>query len=94
MQSRCCRGKGIAFVFVRFKKIRITHHKTFKAVIGRGKSSTGWFYGCVVLYLVVIPRNREEPEFSLSSMRNFYHCRQSPMGHGCIGVNANSTPLR
>lgn len=49
MQSRCGRGKGIAFVdstsLCVCKNIRIPRHKTFKDVAGRGKSSTGWFYG-------------------------------------------------
>ncbi len=49
MQSRCGEGKGIAFVdstsLCVCKNIRIPRHKTFKDVAGRGKSSTGWFYG-------------------------------------------------
>ena len=49
MQSRCGKGKGIAFVdstpLCACKNIRIPRHKTFKDVAGRGKSSTGWFYG-------------------------------------------------
>ena len=49
MQSRCGEGKGIAFVdstsLCVCKNIRIPRHKTFKNVAGRGKSSTGWFYG-------------------------------------------------
>lgn len=49
MQSRCGTGKGIAFVdstpLCVCKNIRIPRHKTFKDVAGRGKSSTGWFYG-------------------------------------------------
>jgi len=49
MQSRCGKGKGIAFVdstsLCVCKNIRIPRHKTFKDVAGRGKSSTGWFYG-------------------------------------------------
>ena len=49
MQSRCVKGKGIAFVdstsLCVCKNIRIPRHKTFKDVAGRGKSSTGWFYG-------------------------------------------------
>jgi Transposase DDE domain len=49
MQGRCGKGKGIAFVdstpLCVCKNIRIPRHKTFKEVAGRGKSSTGWFYG-------------------------------------------------
>ena len=49
MQSRCGKGNGIAFVdstpLCVCKNIRIPRHKTFKEVAGRGKSSTGWFYG-------------------------------------------------
>ena len=49
MQSRCGKGKGIAFIdstsLCVCKNIRIPRHKTFKDVAGRGKSSTGWFYG-------------------------------------------------
>ena len=49
MQSRCGTGKGIAFIdstsLCVCKNIRIPRHKTFKDVAGRGKSSTGWFYG-------------------------------------------------
>ena len=49
MQSRCGMGKGIAFIdstsLCVCKNIRIPRHKTFKDVAGRGKSSTGWFYG-------------------------------------------------
>jgi hypothetical protein len=49
MQSRCGKGKGIAFVYSTplcvCTNIRIPPHKTFKDVAGRGKSSTGWFYG-------------------------------------------------
>ena len=49
MQSRCGKGKGIAFVdstpLCVCKNIRIPRHKTFKDVAGRAKSSTGWFYG-------------------------------------------------
>jgi len=49
MQSRCGKGEGIAFIdstsLCVCKNIRIPRHKTFKDVVGRGKSSTGWFYG-------------------------------------------------
>ena len=49
MQSRCGKGKGIAFIdstpLCVCKNIRIPRHKTFKEVAGRGKPSTGWFYG-------------------------------------------------
>lgn len=56
MQQRCTSGKGIAFVDSTplrvCKNRRIPRHKTFKEVAGRGKSSTGWFYG-FKLHLVV-----------------------------------------
>ena len=49
MQNRCGKGNGIAFVdptpLCVCKNIRIPRHKTFKDVAGRGKPSTGWFYG-------------------------------------------------
>jgi len=49
MQSRCSKGKGIAFVDSTplrvCKNLRIPHHKTFVNEAGRSKSSTGWFYG-------------------------------------------------
>ena len=49
MQTRCGKGKGIAFVDSTplrvCKNLRIPRHKTFKEVAQRGKSSTGWFYG-------------------------------------------------
>ena len=52
MQSRCGKGKGIAFIdstsLCVCKNIRIPRHKTFKDVAGRGKSSTGWFYNLKV----------------------------------------------
>jgi hypothetical protein len=56
MQSRYGKGKGIEFIdstsMCVYKNIRIPRHKTFKDMAGRGKSSTGWFYG-FKLYLVV-----------------------------------------
>jgi hypothetical protein len=49
MQSRCGRSQGIAFIdstpLAVCKNIRIPRHKTFRGQAGRGKSSTGWFYG-------------------------------------------------
>lgn len=49
MQSRCGKSKGIAFVdstpLCVCENIRIPRHKTFAEQAGRGKSSTGWFYG-------------------------------------------------
>jgi hypothetical protein len=56
MQSRCGKGKGIAFIDSTplrvCENIRIPRHKTFKDVAGRGKSSTGWFYGFKLHLLV------------------------------------------
>ena len=56
MQSRCGKSKGIAFVdstpLCVCKNIRIPRHKTFAEQAGRGKSSTGWFYG-FKLHLIV-----------------------------------------
>lgn len=49
MQSRCKTHRTIAFVDSTplrvCKNLRIPRHKTFKLQAGRGKSSTGWFYG-------------------------------------------------
>ena len=49
MCSRCGKSEGIAFVdstpLCVCKNIRIPRHKTFADQAGRGKSSTGWFYG-------------------------------------------------
>lgn len=49
MESRCATSDGIAFVdstsLCVCENIRIPRHKTFAAEAGRGKSSTGWFYG-------------------------------------------------
>jgi len=49
-------SQGIAFIdstpLAVCKNIRIPRHKTFKGQAGRGKSSTGWFYG-FKLHLVV-----------------------------------------
>ena len=56
MQSRCGKGKGIAFIDSTplrvCENIRTPRHKTFKDVAGRGKSSTGWFYGFKLHLLV------------------------------------------
>lgn len=56
MHSRCGSSQGIAFIdstpLAVCKNIRIPRHKTFKEQAGRGKSSTGWFYG-FKLHLVV-----------------------------------------
>ena len=56
MQSRCSQGKGIAFIDATSlrvcENIRIPRHKTFKEEAGRGKSSTGWFYGFKLHLLV------------------------------------------
>lgn len=56
MQSRQGATQGIAFVDSTplrvCKNLRIPRHKTFKDVAGRGKSSTGWFYG-FKLHLIV-----------------------------------------
>jgi hypothetical protein len=56
MKSRCVTSQGIAFVDSTplrvCKNIRIPRHKTFVDVAGRGKSSTGWFYG-FKLHLIV-----------------------------------------
>lgn len=59
MLSRCGSSQGIAFIdstpLAVCKNIRIPRHKTFKEQAGRGKSSTGWFYG-FKLHLVVNDR--------------------------------------
>lgn len=56
MQSRCCKGDGIAFIDSTplrvCKNLRIPRHKTFKEDAGRSKSSTGWFYGFKLHLLV------------------------------------------
>ena len=56
MKSRCGKSQGIAFIdstpLAVCKNIRIPRHKTFVAEAGRGKSSTGWFYG-FKLHLIV-----------------------------------------
>lgn len=56
MRYRCTRSHGIAFIdstpLAVCKNIRIPRHKTFKDEAGRGKSSTGWFYG-FKLHLIV-----------------------------------------
>jgi hypothetical protein len=59
MASRCDTSEGIAFVdstsLCVCENIRIPRHKTFAGEAGRGKSSTGWFYG-FKLHLVVNDR--------------------------------------
>lgn len=56
MQQRCETGRGIAFIDATPLKVcenlRIPRHHTFRKAAGRGKSSTGWFYG-FKLHLVV-----------------------------------------
>lgn len=56
MQQRCQTGRGIAFIDSTPLKVcenlRIPRHHTFRENAGRGKSSTGWFYG-FKLHLVV-----------------------------------------
>ncbi|MDD5275688.1 MAG: transposase, partial [Methylovulum sp.] len=56
MQSRCAKSDGIAFVgstpLCVCENIRIPRHKTFDGVVGRGKSSTGWFFGFKLLLVV------------------------------------------
>jgi transposase len=56
MQSRCEASRGIAFIDSTplrvCENLRIPRHKTFADTAGRGKSSTGWFYG-FKLHLVV-----------------------------------------
>ena len=56
MTSRCATSEGVAFVdstpLCVCKNIRIPRHKTFVKQAGRGKSSTGWFYG-FKLHLIV-----------------------------------------
>ena len=56
MQSRCGKSKGIAFVdstpLCVCENIRIPRHKTFVGLAGRGKSSTGWFYGFKLHFVV------------------------------------------
>jgi hypothetical protein len=56
MDSRCGTSQGIVFIDSMFlkvcKNIHIPRHKTFVSQAGRGKSSTGWFYG-FKLHLIV-----------------------------------------
>lgn len=56
MRQRCVSGRGIAFIDPTplrvCDNVRIPRHRTFVAEAGRGKSSTGWFYG-FKLHLVV-----------------------------------------
>ncbi len=69
MQSRCGNGTGIAFVDSTplrvCENIRIPRHKAFKGEAGRGKSSTGWFYG-FKLHLIVNDRG-EILSFSITA---------------------------
>ncbi|MDD4963427.1 MAG: IS982 family transposase [Gallionella sp.] len=56
MQSRCGQSRGIAFVDSTplrvCENIRIPRHKTFKEQAGRAKSSTGWFYGFKLHFMI------------------------------------------
>jgi hypothetical protein len=56
MHQRCVSGRGIACIDSTplrvCDNVRIPRHSTFVAEAGRGKSSTGWFYG-FKLHLVV-----------------------------------------
>jgi transposase len=56
MKSRSAASQGIAFIdstsLCVCKNIRIPRHRTFANEAGRGKSSTGWFYG-FKLHLIV-----------------------------------------
>jgi transposase len=56
MKSRCGASQGLAFIDSTplrvCKNIRIPRHQTFVSQAGRGKSSTGWFYG-FKLHLIV-----------------------------------------
>jgi transposase len=56
MQQRCQTGRGIAFIdsapLEVCENLRIPRHHAFRENAGRGKSSTGWFYG-FKLHLVV-----------------------------------------
>ena len=49
MRQCCVSGRGIAFIDSTplrvCDNVRIPSHRTFVAEAGRGKSSTGWFYG-------------------------------------------------
>lgn len=56
MQSRCQPSRGIAFVDATSLKVctnlRIPRHCTFAGLAGRSKSSTGWFYGFKLHFVV------------------------------------------
>ena len=56
MQSRCQPSRGIAFIDSTALKVcttlRIPHHRTFAGLAGRSKSSTGWFYGFKLHFVV------------------------------------------
>ena len=62
MQSRCQPSRGIAFIDSTSLKVctnlRIPHHRTFAGLAGRSKSSTGWFYGFKLHFVV---NDRGEP---------------------------------
>ena len=55
-------GKGIAFIdstsLCVCKNLPFPRHKTFKDVAGRGKSSTGWFYGFKLHLMVVVAEGK------------------------------------
>ena len=57
MKSHCGTSQGIAFIdstpLCVCKNIRIPRHQTFVDEAGRGKSSTGWFYGFKFGYVCV-----------------------------------------
>lgn len=56
MQSRCQPSRGIAFIDSTSLKVctnlRIPRHRTFAGLAGRSKSSTGWFYGFKLHFVV------------------------------------------
>ena len=62
MQSRCQPSRGIAFIDSTSLKVctnvRIPRHRTFAGLAGHSKSSTGWFYGFKLHFLV---NDRSEP---------------------------------
>ena len=56
MQSRCQPSRGIAFIDSTSLKVctnlRIPRHRTFADLAGRSQSSTGWFYGFKLHFVV------------------------------------------